>query len=457
MYTSINISCGNASGFCHREHLICVKLSASRSAPPLFPCGRGERCPWSWNINRAFCGPLLSMSPPTSTINRRVIVPSSWADWSMSSAPVYLYPTNKPFFGGLYDLLDGIHITAKCIINNGHIKVHLGVNVKLISIFYETCSCVLSSQYSRDVYECIIFYGWNFFAYRFVLRLFGILLFFCVFRTSGHATRLWWLWCVSVSASASFSVLSESSRPALFPQSFTNEVHLIISPLWIRPRCFSTNAEPCRCSPFSFSFARLCMPSENVDWTFVGMTRSAARRVTTPRPSPVASSSWTTPTTTSRWSPGNFLGCLLCCFSSLRDTLSSECCVPDPGSSPRLTADTQQLPLHRIRSWRAVHRLARWIRLLLLSCPHTKNANACRHMKKRCAMGAEDGRSTTWDKLQDEEVSSISHGFNMYSTFEVIFVAMDISETHKRPRTLSSIFPAAVSTVRIDTRSASAD
>lgn len=45
----------------------------------------------------------------------------------------------------VYDLLDGINIPAKCIINQWHTKVHLGVNVKLISIF----------RCCREVFSCL--------------------------------------------------------------------------------------------------------------------------------------------------------------------------------------------------------------------------------------------------------------------------------------------------------------
>lgn len=196
------------------------------------------------------------------------------------------------------------------------------------------------------------------------------------------------MWCVDDGSASAFQPTHLSTRiihkwldaPALC-------LHWTTSPLWTQERCFSTSAERWRRSLLLFLFTRQFIPSGDVDRTSVGMTRSAARRETTAPPSPVASSSWTRLTTTSPWSPGNFPGCLLCCFSSRWDTSSSERCAPNPGSSPSHTTDPRLLPHRKNCSWRAAHRIR--IRLLPSSCPRTMNPSACRHMKRRCGMGAE--------------------------------------------------------------------
>lgn len=151
-------------------------------------------------------------------------------------------------------------------------------------------------------------------------------------------------------------------------------------------RCLSASARRWRCSFSLYSHPRLFIPSGDVDRTYVGMTRSAVRKETTAAPSPVAGSPWTRPSTTSPWSPGNFPACWLCCFSSPWDTSCSGRCAPNPGSWPSTqSTDTHLLPRHRSRSLKAVDSMC----LLSSSYLPTMNVNACRRMRRRCALGSE--------------------------------------------------------------------
>lgn len=214
-------------------------------------------------------------------------------------------------------------------------------------------------------------------------------------RTGPGARCCWWCLCVSVSASA-----SPSERSPFCTLLFLHRDHLLSE---AQRRCFSTSARRWPSSRRAFSSALWFPPSADVDRTSAGTSRSAARRATTPPRSPVASSSWTRPTTTSPWWPGNFPGCSSCCSCSRWDTLCSGCCAPGPGSSHRRTTDTRPSPRLKSRWWRAAHRTARWSRVLPLSCRRMRTANVYRHMRKLCGKGTEDGRGPTSDRLHDKD------------------------------------------------------
>lgn len=295
-------------------------------------------------------------------------------------------------------------ITAKCIINQGQTEVHFRVHVELIGIFI----CC------RDIFSRLrifLFFFWTIDEYWVLAYCvdYPFLFSFSVFLD------VVWACCASTMA------LRQHFSQRIFQRTVHKWLgspalclHCIISPLWTQERCFSTSVKRLRCSLFLFLFAHLFIPFKSVDRTFVGMTRSAAYRETTAPPSPVARSSWIRPTTISLWSPGNFPGCLLCCFSSRWDTSSSERCVPNPGSSPRHTMDTHLLPHRKTRSWRAAQR----IQLLPLSC---------RHMKKRCGMGAEQLESntgqTTWQEPRFDEMGI------QYTSIHIIRVSISEIQT----------------------------
>lgn len=190
----------------------------------------------------------------------------------------------------------------------------------------------------------------------------------------------------------------------LYPCTFI-QLQWVISPVWTERRCFSTDAKYRRCSSPASSSAQFT-PSKNAAGSFVETTRSAACTETTPPKPPVASDSWTRLTTTSPWSPGNFPGCWFCCFSSRWDTLCTERCAPDPGSSARRPTDSRPPPRHKNRSWRAARRTASRHRPRLPICPRTRSANASRPTKRRCGKAAMDNSLLLllllWHRLHDE-------------------------------------------------------
>lgn len=163
-------------------------------------------------------------------------------------------------------------------------------------------------------------------------------------------------------------------------------------------QCFCTKAKCWQSSLFAVWSAQWFIPSENVDMPSVGMTKTAAQWEKTPLV-PVVGSSRTWLTTTSPWSPGNFLEFLSCSFSSLWDTLSREPCAQDPDRIAPHPTDTQLPQYRKSRLWRSAQGTVRWIQPHLLNCPPTMNAKVCRHMKRRCGMGAEESPNPLWCKL----------------------------------------------------------
>lgn len=188
-------------------------------------------------------------------------------------------------------------------------------------------------------------------------------------------------------------------------------------------RCLFASVGLWRCSLSLYSHPRLFIPSGDVDRTSVGMTRSAARKETTAAPSPVAGSPLTRRSTTSPWSPGNFPACWLCCFSSPWDTPCTGRCASNRGSGPSThSTDTHLLPRHRSRSLKAVD----WMCLLTSSCHPTMNVNACRRMRRRCALGSEQLEPRVGRRF--DKVAEPLCGTSV-STFEIVFYSNIMYQT----------------------------